>query len=177
MTEKGRKRGTERKNRQQADSLTDSAASGPRRGYIPQQGLNQNPQQPAGQAWPGYYGQIPQQPYYNGEAQNPQQPYYDYAGQHPISGGQRGFIMPSGQQNKKAKKEKMLAWLYDEDRWPSGTAGGLVTKEHPEFARKTLLFTQDPYTPDRPHRPKGPEPGRGRTPMRQDNGELLAVYD
>lgn len=30
---------------------------------------------------------------------------------------------------KKAEKEEMLAWLYDEDRWPSGFAGGLVTKE------------------------------------------------
>ena len=29
----------------------------------------------------------------------------------------------------KFKKEKMLSWLYDEDRWPSGAAGGLVTKE------------------------------------------------
>ena len=29
----------------------------------------------------------------------------------------------------KAKGEKMLAWLYDEDRWPSGAAGGIVTGE------------------------------------------------
>jgi len=28
-----------------------------------------------------------------------------------------------------AKKLGMEAWLYDEDRWPSGTAGGLVTKD------------------------------------------------
>ncbi len=28
-----------------------------------------------------------------------------------------------------AGKWKMEAWLYDEDRWPSGAAGGLVTKE------------------------------------------------
>lgn len=28
-----------------------------------------------------------------------------------------------------AKKLKMNAWLYDEDRWPSGSAGGKVTKE------------------------------------------------
>ena len=27
---------------------------------------------------------------------------------------------------EKAKDEKMLAWLYDEDRWPSGAAGGLA---------------------------------------------------
>lgn len=28
-----------------------------------------------------------------------------------------------------AKNQQMLAWLYDEDRWPSGAAGGLVTVE------------------------------------------------
>lgn len=39
-----------------------------------------------------------------------------------------------------AKELDMLAWLYDEDRWPSGAAGGLVTKE-PEFRARHLLFT------------------------------------
>jgi hypothetical protein len=28
-----------------------------------------------------------------------------------------------------AKRQDMEAWLYDEDRWPSGAAGGLVTKD------------------------------------------------
>ncbi|MCK4276744.1 MAG: hypothetical protein KAX78_09530, partial [Phycisphaerae bacterium] len=28
-----------------------------------------------------------------------------------------------------AEKLDMQAWLYDEDRWPSGAAGGLVTKD------------------------------------------------
>lgn len=37
-----------------------------------------------------------------------------------------------------AKQLGMNAWLYDEDRWPSGAAGGLVTKEHPEFRRRKL---------------------------------------
>jgi len=41
---------------------------------------------------------------------------------------------------EKAKKEGMLAWLYDEDRWPSGAAGGYVTKT-PEFRERMLLFT------------------------------------
>ena len=39
----------------------------------------------------------------------------------------------------KAKREKMLAWLYDEDRWPSGAAGGLVTKD-PEYRARILYF-------------------------------------
>ena len=34
----------------------------------------------------------------------------------------------------------MLAWTYDEDRWPSGAAGGLVTKEK-KFRARHLLFT------------------------------------
>lgn len=76
-----------------------------------------------------------------------------------------------------AKQEGMLAWLYDEDRWPSGTAGGRVTEGKPENARKTLMLTVHPYTPDRPHQNRQPEPGRGQESMRQDNGELLAVYD
>lgn len=44
---------------------------------------------------------------------------------------------------KKAKKEEMLAWLYDEDRWPSGAAGGLVTKDE-QYRGRCLLFTHIP---------------------------------
>ena len=36
-----------------------------------------------------------------------------------------------------AGKLGMEAWLYDEDRWPSGAAGGLVTK-NPEFRARSL---------------------------------------
>lgn len=39
----------------------------------------------------------------------------------------------------KAKAEGMLAWLYDEDKWPSGFAGGLVTKE-PKFRQRQLVI-------------------------------------
>ena len=77
----------------------------------------------------------------------------------------------------KARDREMLAWLYDEDRWPSGTAGGKVTASDPEFSRKSLLFTPEPYEPHRPHRATQPEPGRGQESVRQDNGQLLAVYD
>ncbi len=49
---------------------------------------------------------------------------------------------------RKAKKEDMLAWLYDEDRWPSGFAGGIVTKDA-RYRARHLVFTPDPYvTPD-----------------------------
>ena len=37
-----------------------------------------------------------------------------------------------------AKKEGMKAWLYDEDRWPSGFAGGIVTADD-RFKKRELL--------------------------------------
>lgn len=42
---------------------------------------------------------------------------------------------------EKAKENGMLAWLYDEDRFPSGSAGGFVTK-NPQYRMRHLLFTQ-----------------------------------
>lgn len=39
----------------------------------------------------------------------------------------------------KAEELGMEAWLYDEDRWPSGLAGGLVTK-HPEYRQQQLAL-------------------------------------
>jgi len=41
----------------------------------------------------------------------------------------------------KAEEEGMLAWLYDEDRWPSGAAGGLVTKTK-AFREKRLVWSE-----------------------------------
>lgn len=76
-----------------------------------------------------------------------------------------------------AELSDMLAWLYDEDRWPSGTAGGKVTAGKPENARKTLLFTVVPYKECTFPKPALPEPGRGQENLRQENGKLLAVYD
>lgn len=43
---------------------------------------------------------------------------------------------------QKAKDEDMLAWLYDEDRWPSGAAGGYVTK-NPKYRAKYLVFSTE----------------------------------
>ena len=74
----------------------------------------------------------------------------------------------------KAKQEGMLAWLYDEDRWPSGAAGGLVTKDA-RFRARHLLFT--------PHSNEGVTGGSGLAvnslPQggRSGQGTLLAVYD
>ncbi|MBQ3178277.1 MAG: hypothetical protein IJB52_10700 [Clostridia bacterium] len=42
------------------------------------------------------------------------------------------------------EKEGLEIWLYDEDRWPSGSAGGKVT-EDPQYRMKSLmLFETDP---------------------------------
>ena len=43
----------------------------------------------------------------------------------------------------KAEQEEMLAWLYDEDRYPSGFAGGLVT-ENPAYRQKLLRISAEP---------------------------------
>ena len=40
-----------------------------------------------------------------------------------------------------AHSNKMKAYLYDEDRWPSGIAGGIVTRDNPEYQLKYLLCT------------------------------------
>ena len=45
---------------------------------------------------------------------------------------------------EKCRENKMLAWLYDEDRWPSGAAGGLLTKEL-QYRARHLLFTAYPH--------------------------------
>lgn len=39
----------------------------------------------------------------------------------------------------KAEEMEIEAWLYDEDRWPSGLAGGLVSR-HPEFRQKAVFL-------------------------------------
>ena len=47
--------------------------------------------------------------------------------------------------DEKAKKENMLCWLYDEDRWPSGAAGGIVTKNYRYRSRSLVFDSADPH--------------------------------
>ncbi len=71
----------------------------------------------------------------------------------------------------KAKSEDMLAWLYDEDRWPSGAAGGLVTKEE-EYRGRSLILTTDLNGPEINYN------GASRAEAtRSGEGKILAVYD
>jgi len=72
----------------------------------------------------------------------------------------------------KAEQDHMLAWLYDEDRWPSGAAGGLVTV-HPEHRARHLLFTPVPYA----QHAGGISPdAAGALGSRAGGGKLLARY-
>lgn len=73
----------------------------------------------------------------------------------------------------KCRDEKMLAWLYDEDRWPSGAAGGLVTKD-PQYRARHLLFTANPYSNSNQSEENTHMSGRSG---RSENGYLLACYD
>jgi hypothetical protein len=43
-----------------------------------------------------------------------------------------------------AERLGMLIWLYDEDRWPSGAAGGLVTGNHDYRCRQLLMTARRP---------------------------------
>lgn len=44
--------------------------------------------------------------------------------------------------HEKSNELGMITWLYDEDRWPSGAAGGIVTR-NPEFRMRFLLFSPE----------------------------------
>ncbi|MBP3381072.1 MAG: hypothetical protein J6L00_00375, partial [Clostridia bacterium] len=74
---------------------------------------------------------------------------------------------------EKCRREKMLAWLYDEDRWPSGAAGGIVTKDV-RYRARHLLFTAVPYGEDSKAERNAFLSGAG---VRAENGTLLACYD
>lgn len=71
-----------------------------------------------------------------------------------------------------AARNKMLCYLYDEDRWPSGAAGGLVTRDK-RYRARYLLMTPTPYTGSSAHaRIDG-----DAVSARAENGELLARYE
>jgi hypothetical protein len=70
---------------------------------------------------------------------------------------------------EKAKQLGMKCYLYDEDRWPSGFAGGLVT-ENRDFALRHLRWTCKPY---------GADIGDPSSywPKRVEDGKLVGVFD
>ncbi len=72
----------------------------------------------------------------------------------------------------KAEKDGMLAWLYDEDRWPSGFAGGLVTKDE-KYRIRYLLFTPFSYDEVAGKIRSGNEQA---TALRSGNGKLICRF-
>jgi len=79
----------------------------------------------------------------------------------------------------KGKEKGMLTWLYDEDRWPSGAAGGMVTAGHPEFSTMNLLWTPHAYGMDPIKNPgvRANGIGGGVGGNREENGILLGIFD
>ncbi|MDR2535897.1 MAG: hypothetical protein LBD29_07700 [Treponema sp.] len=78
---------------------------------------------------------------------------------------------------EKARSEGMLAWLYDEDRWPSGAAGGLVTK-NPQYRIRHLLVTRRAYQVSRSGQGGVSFNGDSSAAAeRSENGKLAAVFD
>ena len=72
-----------------------------------------------------------------------------------------------------ARGKEMLAWLYDEDRWPSGAAGGIVTKDE-KYRQRSLMFTASPYEVDGR---LGENSDMSARVGRSNRGYLLAKFD
>jgi hypothetical protein len=47
---------------------------------------------------------------------------------------------------EEAKRTSMDAWLYDEDKWPSGFAGGTIPKMGPEYRQHALVMSAEKPT-------------------------------
>lgn len=76
--------------------------------------------------------------------------------------------------NEKAKENNMLTWLYDEDRWPSGYAGGYVTKEI-KYRSRFLVFSPKEYEEGSDENSK--EFSASGRAQRSNNRRLLARYE
>ena len=68
---------------------------------------------------------------------------------------------------EEARKRHMLAWLYDEDKWPSGFAGGYVTEKE-QNRQRYLLFS--------PRRPEDESSLLARYEVALDSRGYLASY-
>jgi hypothetical protein len=75
--------------------------------------------------------------------------------------------------NEKAKENNMLSWVYDEDRWPSGAAGGLITKEN-TYRSRFLVFTTNDY---KISGPAATESGSTARANRSNNRTCLGKYE
>lgn len=64
---------------------------------------------------------------------------------------------------KEGVAQGLSPWIYDEDRWPSGSAGGIVTRE-PAFRRKILTLTLET------------EPVSGEEPLAIFSGQVDGLH-
>ena len=98
---------------------------------------------------------------------------------HVRSGMDVEYLTPAFFENihhcvSEAQRLDMLAYLYDEDRWPSGAVGGKLTKDVSK-RQQYLLWTKTAYC-GKTH--KKPETGSGsHYAERTENGTLIACYD
>lgn len=72
-----------------------------------------------------------------------------------------------------AKKRGLYAWLYDEDRWPSGYAGGYITKDD-KYRSRVLIFSPEPIENAEIDDVWG-QMANGKC-ARSDKRKLLAIY-
>ncbi len=73
-----------------------------------------------------------------------------------------------------AKDKDMLTWLYDEDRWPSGAAGGLVTRDK-EYRSRFLVFSSEELSEDGDG--VGNSLASSAKAVRSNNRSFLAKYE
>ncbi|WP_256720596.1 MULTISPECIES: hypothetical protein [Paenibacillus] len=67
------------------------------------------------------------------------------------------------------EKRNMVVWLYDEDNWPSGTLGGKLTRQHPEYRMRYLRVEEKRYKDD------GRQEGLKLDFARYDHNGLIAI--
>lgn len=70
-----------------------------------------------------------------------------------------------------AKRQDLLCWLYDEDRWPSGSAGGMVTREQ-AYRSRFLVFQPENWTDAAEETPMS-----AAKAVRSNHNKLLARYE
>lgn len=93
---------------------------------------------------------------------------------HARHGMQTSYLSPAFMEalefcTLECKKRNMVVWLYDEDNWPSGTLGGKLTRQHPEYRMRYLRIEEKRYTFD------GQQQGLKLDFARYDHNELIAI--
>ncbi len=75
--------------------------------------------------------------------------------------------------HEKLSELDMITWLYDEDRWPSGSAGGLVTRDH-ACRMRYLLFSPEELPEEEDVAPQ--QGGSSARPVSSGRRRFLGKY-